>query len=207
MTVVDDQSPSISCPAAVSVNADAGQCFATGVALGSPLTADNCAVANVTNNAPATFPLGTNTVTWTVTDVHGNSNTCAQTVVIVDNQPPAITCPANVNVAADAGQCFASGVALGSPVTSDNCGVATISNDAPTQFAVGPTLVNWTVTDVNGNTNSCQQTVTVADNQLPSITCPAAVAVNADAGRALRVRCRARLAGDRRQLRRRHRRQ
>jgi hypothetical protein len=54
-------------------------------------------------------------------------------------------------------------------VTSDNCGVNTVANDAPASFPVGLTTVTWRVTDIHGNTNTCVQTVTVTDN-LPAIT-------------------------------------
>ena len=37
--------------------------------------------------------------------------------------------------------CAATGVSLGTPVTSDNCGIATVSNNAPTSFPVGGTTV------------------------------------------------------------------
>ena len=70
---------------------DFGLCAATGVALGSPTTADNCGVASVSSNAPAAFPVGTNTVTWTVTDVNGNTASCTQAVVVRDTQPPTLT--------------------------------------------------------------------------------------------------------------------
>ncbi len=50
------------------------------VVLGSPSTGDNCGVANVTNNAPGTYPIGNTTVTWTVTDNAGNMATCNQLV-------------------------------------------------------------------------------------------------------------------------------
>ena len=39
------------------------------------------------------------------------------------------------------------GVNLGSPVTGDNCTVASVTNNAPSQFPVGLTTVTWTVTD------------------------------------------------------------
>ena len=182
VTVTDTQLPTITCPANVNVTADAGLCTATGVALGTPVTGDNCSVASVTNNAVEPFALGNTLVTWTVTDGSGNTATCQQTVTVTDTQLPTITCPANVNVTADAGLCTASGVALGTPVTGDNCSVASITNNAVEPFALGNTVVTWTVTDGSGNTATCQQTVTVTDTQLPTITCPATVNVTADAG-------------------------
>lgn len=180
VTVTDSEGPAINCPASVNVIADAGQCYATGIALGTPMTSDNCGVQNITNNGPAQYAVGTTTVTWVVTDVHGNTNTCAQIVKVTDNQLPTITCPPTVTTVADAGKCYATGVTLGTPVTGDNCGVQSVINNAPPQFAVGNTTVKWIVTDVNGNTNSCNQTVTVTDNQLPVITCPANIAITAN---------------------------
>ncbi|MBK9109911.1 MAG: T9SS type A sorting domain-containing protein, partial [Saprospiraceae bacterium] len=50
---------------------------------------------------------------------------------------------------------------LGSPVTSDNCGVAGTSNNAPPTYALGVKNVKWTVTDLSGNTNTCIQKVTI----------------------------------------------
>ncbi|WP_035758112.1 HYR domain-containing protein, partial [Hugenholtzia roseola] len=181
VTVSDNVNPTITAPAAVNVNADATLCTASGVALGTPTTADNCSVASVTNNAPATFPLGNTTVTWTVTDGSGNIATATQVVTVTDSQNPTITAPAAVNVNADAGLCTASGVALGTPTTADNCSVASVTNNAPAIFPLGATTVTWTVTDGSGNTATDTQIVTVTDNQNPTITAPAAVSVNTDA--------------------------
>jgi len=180
--VAETVPPTITCPAAVTVNADNGSCAATNVNLGTPATADNCGVASVTNNAPSGFQHGNTTVTWTVTDINGNTASCTQQVTVVDNQNPTITCPADVTVNADNGTCAATNVALGAPVTNDNCGVAGVSNNAQASYNVGTTVVTWTVTDVNGNTATCTQNVTVVDNQNPTITCPASVTVNADNG-------------------------
>ena len=183
VTVTDDEDPTIACPADVQVTADAGVCYATGVALGTPTTDDNCAVDTVTNDAPAQFPVGDTTVTWTVTDIHGNSATCEQTVTVTDDEDPTIACPADVQVTADAGVCYATGVALGTPTTDDNCAVDAVTNDAPAQFPVGDTTVTWTVTDIHGNSATCEQTVTVTDDEDPVITgCPDDITVNADAG-------------------------
>ncbi len=170
VTVIDNQNPTISI-ANVTVNADNGACAATNVNLGTPTTGDNCAVAGTSNDGLASYPVGSTTVTWTVTDVNGNSNTTTQTVTVIDNQNPTIACPAGVAVNADNGSCAATNVSLGTPVTGDNCGVAGTSNDGLNSYPVGTTVVTWTVTDVNGNTSTCTQNVIVTDNQAPTASC------------------------------------
>lgn len=182
VVVTDNEDPTITCPADVAVDSDAGECFATSVSLGVPTTNDNCGVATTTNNAPSLYPVGTTTVTWTVTDIHGNTFTCDQDVVVTDNEDPAITCPTDVAVDSDAGLCEATTVSLGTPNTNDNCGIATVTNNAPATYLVGTTTVTWTVTDIHGNTITCDQDVVVTDNENPTITCPADVAVDSDAG-------------------------
>lgn len=161
VNVVDTRPPQISCPAPVTVGVNAGACFASGVSMGSPTASDTCGEVSLTNNAPATFPLGNTPVIWTATDPAGNSSTCTQLVTVVDSEPPSISCPANVIVSAPQGLHFASGVALGEPIVADNCSVASVTNNASTTFPVGSTVVTWSVTDGSGNSSFCQQTVTV----------------------------------------------
>ena len=55
-------------------------CSATGVDLGTATADDNCATITPTHNAPASYDLGTNMVTWTADDGNGQSVTCIQTV-------------------------------------------------------------------------------------------------------------------------------
>ena len=183
---MDNIDPTITAPAAVTVNCDAGACSAAAanVTLGSATTADNCSVASTTNDAPNSFPVGTTTVTWTVTDASGRTATATQDVTVVDNIDPTITAPANVTVNVDAGQCDAdaANVTLGNATTADNCGIQSTTNDAPNTYPVGTTTVTWTVTDVNGRTATATQTVTVVDNIDPTLTAPADVTVNVDAG-------------------------
>jgi hypothetical protein len=144
-------------------------------------------VLTATNDAPATFPHGTTTVTWTVVDTSGNTTTDTQLVTVRDHEPPTITCPANLaDVHTDLGQCYTSkaSVNLGVPsATNDNCGLLTVTNDAPAQFPKGTTTVHWTAVDTSGNTSVCNQQVTVNDHEAPSITCPSALTdVHTDLG-------------------------
>jgi hypothetical protein len=142
-------------------------CGAT-INLGTPATADNCAVASVTNNAPATFPLGTTIVTWTVTDASGNTATANQVVIVTDTVAPSITAPAALNINTNDG-CTANGVNLGTPIVSDNCAVLSVTNNAPSAFPLGLTTVTWTVADTSGNTATATQNVTVSDTAKPAI--------------------------------------
>ena len=152
--------------------------------LGTPETADNCTgELTVENDAPASFPVGETTVTWTVTDINGNTATATQLVTVTDDEAPSITAPADATASADAGSCEAATVDLGTPETADNCtGELTVENDAPASFPVGETTVTWTVTDINGNTATATQTVTVTDDGAPSITAPADATASTDAG-------------------------
>src|SRR5437763_268673 len=134
----------------------------------------------LTNNAPSQFPIGTNTVTWTVTDASGNAATCTQKVIVRDNQNPTIACPDDVITSTDANQCFATGVNLGSPTVTDNCPGFALTNNAPSQFPIGTNTVTWTVTDASGNTATCAQKVIVRGNQNPTIACPDDVTTNTD---------------------------
>jgi hypothetical protein len=76
-----DTLPSITAPPAITVNANAGFNYATGVALGNP-TYIALQPATITNNAPAQFPVGNTTVTWTVTDKLGRTATGTQVVTV-----------------------------------------------------------------------------------------------------------------------------
>jgi len=185
VTIVDNQAPTITAPSDVTVNADLGSCFASGVVLGSATTADNCAGVTVTNNAPTNFPVGVTTVIWTATDVNGNSSTDTQIVTVIDNQNPTFSgTPANITENNIFGSCFATAT-WAPPVASDNCSVISVSSNfaSGSVFPVGTTTVIYTATDASGNTGTTSFTVTVIDNQAPAILgTPASIIANADPG-------------------------
>ena len=241
VTVSDTTAPTIIAPANINASSDIDSCEAKTIVLVDPIASDNCTVASISNNAPASFPTGVTTITWTVLDTAGNSATVTQTVIIRDSTPPDLTAPPDiisdscvivlgtptitdncsftysnnapesfssgittvtwtasdtygntvtatqlisfsdnttptisiqdqdVVINADADSCYASGVDLGSVVTNDDCGIASVSNNAPLQFPIGTTFVTHTVRDVFGNSNSTTQSVTVVDVQAPVI--------------------------------------
>ena len=55
-----------------------------------PTATDNCVTVTVTSDAPAVFPLGTTTVTFTAKDGSGNVANAMTTVTVVDTTPPVI---------------------------------------------------------------------------------------------------------------------
>ncbi len=192
VVVTDNIAPTITAPAAISVNNDEGACGAA-VTLGYAVTADNCGVYSVTNNSASflvngLFPVGTTTVTWTVTDNSGLTATATQIVTVVDAQDPEITAPAAIAVNNDAGKCGAS-LAITAPVVTDNCGVSGIIGTRSDELAltadypVGTTIITWTATDIHNRTSTVTQQVVVTDNEKPVITANANVAVNNDINR------------------------
>ncbi|WP_027001365.1 carboxylesterase family protein [Hugenholtzia roseola] len=104
-----------------------------------------------------------------------NKTLITRTVTVTaPSNPPPITCPANVSANADAGLCSAN-LTLTAP-TVDGCAVSLVNDfnntaDASGVYPVGTTAVVWTVTDINGNINTCTQTVTVVDAQNPTAVC------------------------------------
>jgi len=186
VTVNDDEDPTVTCVGDQTRNADVTICFYTvqGTEFDPTSSGDNCAVADLVNdfNNTATldgaeFPLGTTAVVWTITDAAGNSSSCNFDVTVNDNQYPYITCPENIFVTTDAGQCNAY-VTVPVPDHGDNCTETTLTNDytgtadASGTYPKGTTVVTFTVTDTYGNTTTCAFYVTVTDMEPPVVTCP-----------------------------------
>ncbi len=96
--MTDDENPTITCAADQTQTADPGVCkAAVTVSDRLQLTTAVWTVVNDDNNtadASDTYPVGTTTVTWTVTDIHGNTNTCTQDITVTDDENPTITCAA-----------------------------------------------------------------------------------------------------------------
>lgn len=176
VTVNDTEPPAPSC-ATITVQLDAtGNVSITPADIGSG-SQDNCAVTSMTLNISdfTCAQIGNNTVTLTAFDAAGNSATCQGTVIVEDNQAPTITCPVNVSVDTDPNECYAV-ITYAAPTASDNCPsglVITQTSGLPSgsQFPVGTTTNIFEVTDGAGNTGTCSFTITVTDNEAPTLVC------------------------------------
>ncbi|MCB2205216.1 S8 family serine peptidase [bacterium] len=160
--------PTITAPPDLILSADPGQCSrdGAGVMLGTPTVDDNCPhTLVVTNNAPASYPVGVTTVTWTVTDGAGNSSTAVQKVTIQDQQPPVIAlCAADVEVEGDAQDEAILPDLRAQVQASDNCSASLQIAQLPapnTVLGAGAHTITFAVTDGAGNQNTCTSRYTV----------------------------------------------
>jgi len=194
ITVVDSDVPSIDCPSNTVVQCTAnGTCTWPSDASINSLTADNCPgstfthdivsadgsidVVAATGNVPAgtLFPLGTSTVTYTITDAAGNSASCSFNVLIEDCEDPVITCTDELDVACGAEDVATWMAGIAATVT-DNCDALAdlvVSNQLVTDFSsCGGTFEQtylFTVTDQAGNTGTCLATYSTVDDIPPVI--------------------------------------
>jgi gliding motility-associated-like protein len=160
ITVVDGIAPQIVAPGNVTVASNIN-CEASGVFIGTATGTDNCDFT-ITNNAPSIFPLGTTTVTWTITDAGGNITTATQTVTVLDTEAPYVNVTDVVLTLDLQGQAVLD-FGMIDVNTSDNCGIDTIIFS---QFLfncsdAGKTPVVVTVIDNSGNISIANIMVTV----------------------------------------------
>ena len=154
-----DTPPTISAPADILVNTDAGVCEATNVTLGEAESSDNCRADPPINDASEPYALGSTEVTWTVSDNTGNTTPAIQVVTVEDNEAPVLLIPMDVIVEQQA--TAGSEVPLVASAT-DNCdSKVEISSDGPVVYPAGMTTVKFTAIDDYGNVAGGSMTVTV----------------------------------------------
>ncbi|MEM7394292.1 MAG: FG-GAP repeat protein, partial [Verrucomicrobiota bacterium] len=108
-------------------------------------------------------------------DCRSNVATHQVFIKVIDSTPPSMDCPSDLTIAC--GNDFSPGGAAGSPAISDICDAGPASfyidhvttGSCPTAFQVERT---WTATDGSGNTQSCQQVITLTNVGLPVLVVP-----------------------------------
>ena len=187
ITLQDPTKPTITCPANKSFDVDGSCEFDLGDYTSEAIVADNCtAPASITvTQAPAagTTISGDGTIqitTLTAIDGQGNNERCTFTITLNDNTNPTITCPANQTLSVNAMCAIDLPDYTSSATVTDNCTAdgsisVTQSPTAGTTLMGDGTMqtVTLTANDGNGNTSQCTFTVTLEDNSIPAITCPA----------------------------------
>ncbi len=208
ITIVDDENPTINfCQTDINQVATAGTCNAL-VSWSSTYgfdVADNCGIDNIIQNISdpsvipvypfqpfgpdfppfllnqALFPIGNTIISYTVTDIHGNSSVCNFNVNIIDDQAPSVTCPPSqtLNTVCATGTVPDYTGIIGN--ISDNCVANLIITQSPaagTLLSNVPGLtpadgevfiVTITVSDPNplGLSDNCSFFVTLNDVNLP----------------------------------------
>ena len=100
-----------------------------------------------------------------VTDASGNSNSCMVEVEVQDKNNPLAICPSDKII--ECGQ-DTSATVLGMAIGADNCGTTTVAwqNNGTLDPTCGTGVLQriWTVTDGQGATSSCIQTITVINS-------------------------------------------
>lgn len=169
--VIDNQIPSLVCPPAIIQPIDPTGCVAT-VTIPAAVATDNCILTTI--NPPGavvkTLPIGNFIENFTATDAAGNTANCSVNIAVTGVPTLAISCPADVVLPNDAGECFAN-FQLPNPTVTANCGLDILTNNAPATFPIGKTTVVFLAKDVVGATASCATTVTVNDFELPILKC------------------------------------
>ncbi|WP_462152936.1 immunoglobulin-like domain-containing protein [Pseudoalteromonas xiamenensis] len=185
VTVQDAAAPVVTAPANIDVAAtDASGTAATESVITTFLsgaTANDAVdgVLVVTNDAPAVFPLGTTSVTFSATDTAGNVATASATVTVVDRNAPVITLTNGASVALPLNSPFVEpGFSAVDNVDGDVTSNVTVTGTV-NSAVVGVYTVNYVVRDSAGNQGAATRTVTVVDNTPPDTTAPV---VNAPAG-------------------------
>jgi len=118
------------------------------------------------------------TYTVTVTDANGCTAAHSRTLDYIDIVPPTVFCKnfiANLSTAGTVSIIPANVYQSG----SDNCGIVNLQSVTPSSFTcsnIAANLVTLTVNDGNGNTATCNATVTVRDVTLPVAKCKNVIA-------------------------------
>jgi hypothetical protein len=162
VTVVDNIKPAVVTQNIIVQLGSSGNAAITPAQIDNGST-DNCSIASYsldkTNFTCA--DVGANSVTLTVIDVNGNSQTGSATVTVQDNIAPVALCQ-NISVYLDQ-----NGTALVTPEQVDNgssdaCGITlSLSKTSFNTSDVGDNTVTLTAVDPSGNSSNCTAIITV----------------------------------------------
>ncbi|MBS1788129.1 MAG: HYR domain-containing protein [Acidobacteria bacterium] len=164
----------ITCPPSVTATITVAGATSAVVNYPTPMTTGSVTTVTCTPPSGSTFQLGTTTVSCVASNSAGFV-TCSFEV-IVQQQPPTITCPINMTVTATTST---GGVVTYPTPTATNGATVTCTPPSGSTFPIGTTTVTCTATNSAGSA-ACQFTVTLTPPVgSPMIDCPINMTVTA----------------------------
>ncbi|GGG43988.1 HYR domain-containing protein [Bizionia arctica] len=191
VTVEDNIPPTVICPADIVLN----NCSFQNVQYTLPVS-DNCS-GPITifqsqglpsgSDYPINIIPGASTSTphrFEITDAAGNMTICTFNVIIINSTISTLNVPTNITISNDPGQCSA--IVDYVVTSSGTCSGASLVLDTPgfpsgSTFPVGTTTVTYSLNHVAQENLTKSFTVTVIDNENPTITCASNQSVIANA--------------------------
>jgi hypothetical protein len=177
ITVTDQTSPVINVPETFAVLGTDEGVSAAEESLVSLLTgasaSDNVdtAILAINNDAPQIFPFGSTSVTFTAEDAAGNTGTAVTVVTVsLDIVPPELVVPdlvaINVNmpgdvIAADNSDVVSFFAGVSASDNKDGDLTSLVTDDRPSEFPVGETVITFTVADAAGNKDTAVSSIVV----------------------------------------------
>ncbi|MFV8347957.1 HYR domain-containing protein [Flavobacterium sp. ZB4P13] len=138
----------------------------------------NETIAKISNGKIQIINAGTATITASQSgnDYYLAAADVSQSLTITDTELPVIAAPTTITQSNDTGICGAV-ITYTAPIGTDNFPRATTVQTAGLAsgviFPIGTTTNTFQVTDASGNTATCSFNVTITDNELPMLSCPA----------------------------------
>ncbi len=139
---------------------------------------NNSAFANAGGaDASGDYPLGSHSISFTITDPCGNTSNWTESFTVVDGVAPVASCVNDLNLGLPASGILTLTATAVDNNSFDECSGVTLTV-TPNTFTcadVGtPTMVTLTATDAAGNSSSCTTTVNIQDNNAPTALCTSA---------------------------------
>ena len=163
INVSDTTAPVITCPAD-QLALDCGDDTSV-AATGTATATDACGTADITYTDVTSTGCGDTvsiTRSFVSSDECGNESGCDQLIATHDTTPPSISVGESLIEVVDEDCSGDEVVALPTVTTDDDCGMVTVTNDAPATFPAGEmTEVTFTATDECGNSASDSANVDV----------------------------------------------
>ena len=178
ISVIDEDAPTIFCPADTLAASFSADCSGVFIQLDTAMAVDCHQELTITNDSPfaianeadatGTYPVGNHTITFTATDGCGNSSNCSMVIIVEDAKPPTPICKGGISVSLS----FDGTVTI-LPETLDNGSSDNCSAAADLTYEVVPSIftcddlgeqtVEFIITDEAGNQAICTSIVFVQD--------------------------------------------